>query len=558
MFSRFLNSKTKTVTFAASILAVSALFSQLLAIFRNNLLATSFPNEQTDVYFAAFRVPDFVYGILITGGIVAAFLPVFSAYFKRDKGEARDLTNNVLFIFLVALSGLSFILAVLAPYLTRLVVPGFTVEQKALTVALMRIMFLSPILLGVSAIFSGVLQYFNLFFAYALAPIFYNLGIICGILLFYPFMGLKGLAWGVILGAFLHLLVQLPSVLKCGFRPRFTFNLKHSGLKRIFKLMLPRTVGAAAYHINLVIITAIASTVSAGAISIFNYSNYLYGVPISLIGIAFATAVFPVLSKNFAGKQRGEFLKNFSSTFSQILFFIIPLSLLIFVLRAQLVRLLYGTSLVGNGYFGWWETRLTAAAVGIFAVSLFAACLIPFLARVFFSLQNTKTPVKIAVSTVALNIVLSYFFVWSLGFPNIFQKTLSGFLKLQGIENMSVIGLPLALTISSIFQFLLLTVFLKRRIAGVALTLHQGTGIFLSLFRSFLKVLLAAILMAVAVWLSLRAWVLFLDTYTVVGVLSQLVLASLVGILVFFLTTRLLGSKEPKIICSAIKAQFRK
>lgn len=574
MFSRLLNSKTKTVTFAAGLLAVSSLFSQLLGFFRNNLLATSFPNDQTDIYFAAFRIPDFVYGILITGGIVAAFLPVFSSYVKKGKEQTEALTNNVLFVFLAALIAISSVLAIFTPFFVKFVVPGFTAQQKVLTVTLMRIMFLSPILLGTSAIFSGILHYFNLFFAYALAPIFYNVGIICGILFFYPLMGLPGLAWGVIFGAFLHLFIQVLPALRYGFRPRFSFNLRFPGLKRIFKLMVPRTLGSAAYHLNLIIITAIASTISVGAISIFNYSNYLYGVPISLIGISFATAVFPALSRNFANREKEKFSKNFSTVFSQIIFLIIPATVLIFLLRAQIVRLIYGTRILGDGFFGWWETRLTAASVGIFAFSLFSACLIPFLARVFFSLQDTRTPVKIAVSIMALNVFLSDGFVWLLRFPQkgiffgrfiftqqgifldflarfsvFFREGIGNLLKIGEIGDISVIGLPLALTISSILQFVLLVWFLKKKITGLNFRL---------IYKAFLKVLAAVIAMVPVVWFGLRICADHLNTHTVLGIFLQLVFSGMLGILSYLLIAVLLGSKEPKVIWSSVLTQFKK
>ena len=188
MFNRVLNSKAKNITFAALILAVSALISQLLGFLRDNLLANLVPRVQTDIYFAAFRIPDLVYGILITSGVVAAFLPVFAQYFKQGQNEAKNLTNNVLTFFLIALVVICSFLAIFTPYLIKFIVPGFSGEQKNLTIVLTRIMFLSPILLGLSSIFSSILHYFNLFIAYSLAPLFYNLGIIFGILFFIPIL----------------------------------------------------------------------------------------------------------------------------------------------------------------------------------------------------------------------------------------------------------------------------------------------------------------------------------------------------------------------------------
>lgn len=538
MIQRFLNKKAKTATIAAGLLSISALLSEFLAVFRNNLLATSFTNIQTDVYFAAFRIPDFVYGILITGGIVAAFLPVFSESMRdKSKDQAKELTANVINVFLMALVSVSFVLFLFAPKLVKLVVPGFSVADQATTAYLMRIMFLSPILLGMSAILSGVLHYFNLFFAYALAPVLYNIGIIIGILFFYPLFGLAGLAWGVILGAFMHLAIQIPSFIKQGFRARFTLNLKLQGLKKIFKLMLPRTISSAAYYINFIIITAIASTISIGAISIFNYSNYLYGAPVALIGIPFATAIFPVLSRNFALKQKEKFSHNFSSTFRKIVFFAVPASFLLFVFRFDIVRLIYGTVLTGKNYFQETEIMLTAGSLGIFALSLFAVCLIPFLARVFFALHNTKTPVKIAVVSILANIVLAYSFVWAFSFSNFFQNGFIKFLGIEPVEGLSVLGLPLALTISSLIQVILLMLFLKIKTKMLAFRL---------IALNFLKVFIASMVMTLFAMLSLMF---FRDIkgMTSISSFAPAFFACLLAILVYILSAFLLRIESLRI-----------
>jgi len=551
MISKLLNSKTKTITFAAAVLASSALLSRILGMLRDNLLANLLPKTQTDIYFAAFRIPDFVYGILISGGIIAAFLPVFSAEFKKSKEHAWELANNVLTFFLIALIIVSCILAIFTPQLIDLLVPGFDIAQKAQTITLTRIMFLSPILLGISAIFSGILQYSNLFFAYSLTPIFYNVGIIIGIVFFLPLFNfdLRALAYGVILGAFMHLLIQIFPCFKLGFRPHFSFNFRHLGLQKIFKLMLPRTIGAGAFHLNLIIITSIASTLSPGSISIFSYSRNLQGLPIGLIGISFATAAFPVFSRHFIQEQKEEFSKKFLSIFSQILFLIIPLSFLIFLLRAQIVRLVLGTSIVGNGLFGWWLTRLTAACLGIFCIALFANCLIPLLTRTFYSLHNTKTPVKIAIFSIILNIFLCYSFVHLLGSSSFIQERMIDLLKLKGIQDISIIGLPLALAFSSIIQFTLLLVFLKKKIKTLDLK---------RVYKSVLKILISTLLMGIIIYMSLHISSIFLPMDKVLGIFLQVFIAAILGILSYGFFSLLLKCEEPKVIWLSILTQFKK
>ncbi len=540
MIRKILNLKTQTVSFAALIIAVSSFFSFFLGALRDNLLANHLPNQLADVYWAAFRVPDFIYGILITGGITAAFLPVFSSYFHKSQEQAKRLFKDVFKIFFIALFFLAVIFFFLAPFLVNLTVPGFSQAQKQETANLMRIMFLSPVLLGLSAIFSSVLQYLNFFYAFALAPIFYNIGILIGILVFYPIFGLPGLAIGVIFGALMHLLVQMIPAIKAGFKPAFSFSLKEKdGLFKISKLMVPRVISSAAFQINLIITTAIASTLMAGSIKIFNLSNNLYCVPIGLIGLSFATAVFPTLSKNFVSDQKEKFLETFSDILSKIVFFTLPLSGFIFILRAQVTRLIYGTQIASGNYFGWWETRLTASSLGVLSLSLFAACLIPFLAKAFFALHNTKTPLKIALFSIALNVGLSFLFVWLLKTPGIFQSFSIKFLKLENLTDVSVLGLSLALSISTIFQFVFLLVGLKFKLKNLSLGKYKNI---------FLKMFFASLVASLAAYFCLKLIGGLLPTNKVFGLLAQTVSSGLIGGASYLFLCSSMGLKEPKLI----------
>jgi putative peptidoglycan lipid II flippase len=545
MLKRFFNSQTKSITSAAFLVGISTIASGALGLLRDRLLAGRFgAGAELDVYFAAFRIPDFVYGILIVGGVAAVFLPVFSEFFKKNEKEAWKFTNNLLNCFLVLLIILCGILIFLAPWIINFVTPGFSPEKKQLTVSLTRIMFLSPILFGLSNIFSDILQYFNRFLVYSIAPILYNLGIIIGILFFVPVFGIFGLAYGVILGAGLYWLIQIPAARSSGFRYAPLFNFKYPGLFKVFKLTIPRTIGAAAYYINLIAITAIASTLTVGSIAIFNFSNNIQNFPIGLFGTSFAIASFPALSQAWANRSKEKFLEVFSSSFRQILFLIIPVSLLLFVFRAQVVRLILGT-----GQFGWLETRLTAASLGIFCVGILASAFIQFLAQVFYSFQNTKTPVIISLTSIALNVGLCFLLTFFLGFPNFFQKTIIGVLKLQGINNVAVIGLPMALSISAVFQFSLLLIFLKKKLTDIKLR---------EICFSLEKILLASFLMAAASFLSLRLVANFIETNTFFALLFQTAVSLVVGILVFWWTLHSLKSPELEIIKTALLGKLKK
>ena len=545
MLNSFFNSQTKTVTFAAAILGLSALFSRLLGLIRDRLLAGNFgAGEELDIYFAAFRIPDFVYGILIMGGIAAVFLPVFSEYYKKNENDAWRFVSNLLNTFLFLLILLCSVLALLTPLLIDLVAPGFSPEKKDLAIDLTRIMFLSPILFGLSSLFSGILHYFNRFLAYSLAPILYNLGIIFGILFLVPIFGLPGLAYGVILGAAAHWLFQIPAAIVSGYKYQPVFNFRSPGIAKVFRLMIPRTVGAAAYHLNLIVITAIASTLTVGSIAIFNFSNNLQYFPIGIIGASFAIAAFPGLCRTWAAGLKEEFSEAFSSTFRQILFLIIPISLLTFILRAQIVR-----TILGTGEFGWSETRLTAACLGLFCFGIFAAAFIPFLARVFYSFQDTKTPVIIGLISMLLNVVLSLLFVSLLNYSNAFQEFMINILKLEGIGKISVVGLPLALSLSGIFQFFLLLCSLKKKVVYLSLKeIWQSAG----------RVFFASILMIGATFFALRLGNMFLDTNTFLGIFFQAVIAGTIGIAVYFIFHFFLRSPELRTIKYSFLKQFNK
>ncbi|MFH0739993.1 MAG: murein biosynthesis integral membrane protein MurJ [bacterium] len=556
MIHRILGSKAQTISFAALIIGVSSFFSYVLGALRDNLLANFLPNQLADVYWAAFRVPDFIYGVLITGGITAAFLPVFSSYFQESQEKAKRLFKDVFTVFFISLAFLVVVFFFLAPLLVYLTVPGFSESQKQETANLMRLMLLSPLLLGLSAIFSSALQYLNLFYAFALAPILYNAGILTGILVFYPALGLPGLALGVILGAFLHLLIQMAVAIKIGFSPRFSFALKEKqGLFKISKLMLPRVISSAAFQINLIITTAIASTLTAGSIKIFNLSNNLYCVPVGLIGMSFATAVFPTLSKSFASGQKEQFLAVFSGILNKIIFFILPLSGFIFILRAQIVRLIYGTQIASGNYFGWWETRLTASSLGVLSLSLFAACLIPFLARAFFALHNTKTPLKIALFSIGLNVTLSFLFVWLFKTPGIFQDLSIRFLRLKDLTDIAVLGLSLALSISTIFQFILLLASLKLKLKNLSIVKYKN---------NFLKMFFASLFASLVVYVCLKITGFALPelssalaTNKVFGLLLQAMVSGLLGVVAYLFLCFYMGLKEPKIIWNYIVTATR-
>lgn len=463
MISKILNYQSKSITGGAFILTLFSLLSRFLGLLRDWLLSDQFGASQNlDIYFTAFRIPDFIYNILVAGGIVVAFLPLFSETFSKDEKKAWRFTSNLLNIFLIFLIFISFFLFFFTPRILRLIAPGFSSIAQKRAITLTRLMLLSPIFFTLSSIFSGILHYFNRFLVYGLAPIFYNLGIIFGILFFSPTLGILGVAIGVILGAALHFLIQVPSAINCGFQYERIFNLKDSQIKKVFYLMFPRIFATTAQQINLIIITAIASTLTEGSISIFNFANNLQFIPIGILGIPFAMAAFPSFTKFWAEKKNKEFLKKFWTVFFEILYIIVPIIIFIFLFRREIIGFI-----LEHGEFSGASAQLTASTLGIFCFGLWALTLIPLILRAFFTLKDTKTPTIIAIFTVILNIGLSFYFVSVLGKDSQLQLLLRENFSLFEIKNIQVLGLPLAFSISSILQFFLLLIFFWKKLKSI-------------------------------------------------------------------------------------------
>jgi len=535
MLNKIFNSETRNFTFAAFLISLSTIFSGILGLLRDRLLAGTFgAGETLDIYFAAFRIPDLLAGILVAGGITVAFLPIFSEEFEKRKEKAFEFANNLLNCSLIFLLAFCLILFFFTPQILKFVTPGFNPIQREKTVFLTRIMFLSPILFGLSSIFSGILQYFNRFLIYSLAPILYNFGIIWGILFFVPIFGIYGLVFGVVLGALLHLLIQIPAAKNSSYHYLKVLNLKDINLKKMLKLMLPSTIGSGFFQLNLIVITALCSMLVPGSIAIFNFSKNLQYFPVGMIGVPFAISVFPFLSRSWAFRKKEKFWKNLSLVFREVLFLTIPLSVLFFILRAQIVRIVLGT-----GLFGWLETRLTAACLGIFSLSIFAFSIVPLLQKSFYSIQDTRTPTFIQTLSVLINITLSIFFLSILKSPNTFRDFISRFLKLEDIANIQVVALPLALTISGLFQgFSLFFVFSKKTDFG-----KLG-----EIFNSLKNILISTAFMGGGVWLILRPLAEIFPLITFWGVFFQTTLAFLFGILIYLSGAFILKSPELKAL----------
>ena len=542
-FEKIKNHQTEKVSVAALIISVASFLSFLLGLLRDRLLASTFnASNELDVYFTAFRIPDFVAMVLMMGAISVAVIPIFTDNLNKDREKAFKYLSNLFNLCLIILVVVCGILFIFTPQLISLIAPGFSEDKKQITVELTRIMFLSPILMGLSNMISAVLMVFKRFLITSISPILYNLGSIIGILFFVPIMGISGLAWGIILGAVMHLAIQVPSFIKTGFKFTNTFNFFDKDFLLTIKLTVPRAIGLTASQINLIIITSIASTLVTGSVSVFNLANDLAMPIIGLIAIPFATAVFPALSLALSKNDKQDFLDKFYSVFRQILFLIVPASGLCYILRAHLVRLVFG-----GGLFDWTSTKLTSACFGIFMFSLFAQGLIFLISRAFYANKNTAIPALVSIFSVLILAPLAYGFVWLLRFPNAFSYFVQYLIRIDNMQNLAVIGLPLAIAIDVILQFALLLIFLKFKIKEIK---------YKNLFKFFIKVLLATILAMIVAYIVRQIFGGFLGSSRFIILFLQTAIAGGLGFLSYMIVGHFMKFPEIESFRNFVFAQL--
>ncbi|MEK7598891.1 MAG: lipid II flippase MurJ [Patescibacteria group bacterium] len=437
---------------AAFLLGLASIAAKILAILRDRLLAGLFGAGQSlDIYFAAFRIPDFLYTASLLLVASAAVMPLLIQKERAGSEPARRFISELISVFALIMILSATIAFLFMPFLARLIAPGFSQDNFSQMVALSRILLLSPILLGLSALISSVIQAHRRFFIYAVSPVLYNAGIIFGILFFYPIIGFSGLVWGVVLGALAHILIQLPSLHSLGYWPKPALRVNFRDILNVFYLSLPRSIGLEINQIILIVITAMASALSAGSIAVFQLSYNLYSIPLGVIGLSYSLAAFPALARSFADGKTGEFEVNVNSSIRHIIFWSTPAAILFIVLRAHIVRVV-----LGAGAFGWADTRLTAAALGIFSVAIVAQSVSILLVRAFYAAGRVAFPLLVDVFTAGVIIGFSYGFLKLFEISRSFQLFFNAFLRVEDLSQTSVLILVFAFSLGSVLDVFLL------------------------------------------------------------------------------------------------------
>lgn len=523
---RSLNAQN-TVGHAALILGFFYLVSAIFGFVRDRFLASTFGAENglLDAYYAAFRIPDFIFNVLVLGAVSAAFIPVFIEYYynKKEK-EAWQVANIVLNYAVLILGFFGIIVAIFATPILSIFTHGFRdqfatlltgerVPMIALTASLTRIMLLSSLFFGIASIAGAVQNSLKRFILYAAAPVIYNLSIIFGIVFLAPKFDIYGVAYGVLIGAFLVMLLSMFSIYSLGFRSIFTLQWRHPGFIRIVRLMIFRAGALMADQINLLVEVSVGSALPAGSIAFFTLANNLERLPATLFGISLATAIFPSLAVSISLKNSKDFIKKFSQAARQILFLVLPTSVAFILLRREITALI-----LDAGQFTPLNARITASALGWFSVSLFAQSTMPIITRAFFSIKDTRTPFFVALFTMVTNFIAAVFFSQTLG--------------------MGAPGLALAFSTTSILNVGILTILLKRKVGDLDEKVFA---------KSLVKIFIATGLMGLSV-IALRYFLGTDPTLAKSVVLTHSAVLAFVGAGVYFLSAWFLRSPEIKFL----------
>ncbi len=527
---------------AALLLGLFAILSQVLALFRDRLLAQLFGASQTlDIYYAAFRIPDFVFAIIASFMSALVLIPILTKKAMESDARAQKFLNDTFTVFFLILILVSALVFIIAPSLVRALFPTFTGDAFNELVMMSRLLLLSPILLGLSNLLSSVTQMLHKFFAFALAPLLYNVGIIAGAYFFYPTFGPIGLAWGVVLGAFLHFFVHFFVSSRNGFTLNTSFVPSFLDIWEVIRVSFPRTIALTANQIALFALVVFAAKQSLGSITVFNFALNLQSVPIAVIGISYATAAFPALSKHFAEDEMKKFLEKILTAVRHIIFWSLPILVLMIVLRAQIVR-----TILGSGSFDWTATRLTAACLAIFTVSIVAQSVAHLFARGFYATGNNSIPFITNVLSSAFIGFSGYgFLVWYSG-STFMQDFIGSLLRVEGLPGASVLMLPLAYSVGMILNAVLLIYFFRKRF-----------GKFLSPIKdTLMHGLFASLLAGLVAYEFLEILGLYLNLDTFMGIFLQGLTAGTAGLLTWWLILELMGNEEIREVRTALHRKF--
>lgn len=517
-FRRFIshlsNHRQKSILSASIVLGVTFALSAVLGFLRSRFLYAHFFSccvLELDAYNAAFRLPDLIFKLLVTGALSASFIPVFSSYLHRDEQTAHRIASTVINLLLIVFIAVSSIVLIFAPQLTTIIAGGFSSTQLQLMTELTRILLLAQVFFLISNFLTGILQVNQIFLLPAISPIIYNIFIILGIFTLAPTFGIHGVAWGAVVGAFFHFAIQLPALHRTGFKYSLTIQPQLDGVKEVVRLMLPRSLSLGLGEIENTVTLFFASSLAAGSLSLLNLSLQIMYLPSRIFGTTVGQASLPILSKNIARNELDIFRDTVRKTILQSLFIALPITTIILVHRVPIIRLAFGAK-----QFPWSATLLTARTLALLTPAIACQAVIQILVRSFYAYHDTKTP--LFVSTVSL-----------------FFNVLTSFL-LVNYTSLGILGLAISVSIGNLVQCLGLAYLFIRKV--------DGSG-WSDVFWRIGKITFASVVMGFFTWSFTKiADHFILDTSRTISLIAVFSASTALGILCYLVVAKSIRLQE--------------
>lgn len=514
---------------AAGIVMLAYVMSGILGLVRQMILSFTFGGDrELDAFYAALRLPETLFALIAGGALGSAFIPVFSGFLNRDDFEGAWRLASVVMtaVALVATAAalLGFVFA--QPLVTYLLLPSASADMRGLTTELMQVMLLTVVIFGVSGLVMGILNAHQHFAAPALTPSVYNIGLIFGALVFAPSMGIHGLAWGAVLGALLHLAVQIPSLVRLPNRKLIpSLALRTAGVYEVLRLMGPRLLGLAVVQVNFWVNIALASAMVYGSITALQTAYTLMFVVLGILGQALGTAIFPTLSTQYASNDYEGFQRTLSSALRNVLFLSIPAGLGMAALSLPIVTVLFE-----RGEWTASNSREAAWALIFYGIGLMGHAALEILARTYYALHDTWTPVIVGSAAMLLNVILSFALVVA------FRAV-----AIDAFSDWPFGGLALANSLATALESTILWFILRRRIPDL-----NAAPIIRTLTRT-LAAALGMVVVVVGVQVVLASW----------AMLIQLVLGIALGAASFWGLAMLLRVEIAQSLPRQLLARFK-
>lgn len=522
---KWLENKQDSILSAATIITAATILSALSGVLVKRLLIDRFGfSNELEAFWIAFQIPDMMFQLIILGALSAAFIPIFTAKRKIDEVSAFKMSSIMMNVLLIIFMVIGVLVFIFAREITVLRTGDkITPEQITIITNLTRLMLFSQFFFAISNFWTGILQSYHRFVIPALGSIMYNVGILLGSYLFADRWGIYAAGIGVLIGAFLHMAIQVPLVWKMGFRYSFTFNVTHDGILDFFKLMPPRFMAIGAGEMRKIVLGFFTTSLGNLSFSMMYLASTLMILPIRFTGTPLSQAALPFLSEESDNHASEHFRSLVLQSLNQISFLAFPASVLLLILRLPVVRFAYGADV-----FPWEATQTTSWLVAIMAISVAVQALVQLLIRAFYALKDTTTPFVITVIDFILFLIIGAYFIF--------------------FTDMGVMGLAIVTSTTAYIEFALFLFLLNRRVKGL---INKDFWI------PQLKMIVASFLMAVFLYLPYRILDgLVFNTARTIELIGLTVTTSTIGMLVYLYFAALFDLKELQIF-SRLIGQFR-